>query len=200
MSEEVQAATDAENSGPAESTETQSTESLSTPSAPVETTNQTAPVVSGDTNDAINASLDSISDPAVLKGMVTRLRHENGNHRKRNTELNEANAKLEAWKLAHNKSVAEANERTKKAEDTAKQYVIKAALIEYDVDEDLADLVDGKTEEEIWNKAAKLANTKKNKPSWETPTNVDLFGGRRGTPVEPAKKDPGGDWFKEFMK
>jgi hypothetical protein len=197
MSDEVQAAEKTEDTN--DTVESPSTESLSAPSAPVEKVTQTADVITGDTNDAINASLDGVDDPSVLKGMVTRLRHENGNHRKRNTELRDEKEKLEAWKLAHNKGVAEANERVKKAEATARQYVIKAALVEYDVDEDLADLVDGKTEEEIWAKAEKLANTKKRKPSWETPTNVDLFPGRRGSPVESPKKDPGGDWFKDFM-
>lgn len=157
--------------------------------------------VKGNTNDSINSSLEDITDVDVLKGMITRLRHENGNHRKEKQSLKTEVDSLKQWKLNHNKGVSEAQARATKAEQVAKQYVIKAAALEYQVDEDLIDLIDGKTEEEIWAKAEKLANTKKQRRSYEepTPTNVDLFGGRRGEPVKPPQKNPGGDWLKDFM-
>lgn len=157
--------------------------------------------VSGNTNDSINASLDSIKDADVLKGMVTRLRHENGNHRRKNKELEVEVEKLKGWKLNHNKGVAEAQERATKAEAIAKQHVIKSAALEYGVDDDLIDLIDGNSEEEIWAKAEKLANTKKQRASYETPTNIDLFAGRsRGKPLAPkSEKDPGVDFFKDFI-
>lgn len=159
--------------------------------------------VKGDTNDAIRTPLEGVNDVDVLKGMVTRLRHENGNHRKEKQSLKSENETLKQWRINHNKGVAEAKARADKAEQVAKQYIIKAAAVEYDVDDDLIDLIDGATEEEIWAKAEKLHNTKKRKPAYETPTptNVDLFAGRsRGRPVAPAKNDAAGaEFLRDLM-
>ena len=160
---------------------------------------QEKPVV-GNTDDSINASLDEIVDPTVLKSMVTRLRHENGNHRKQKGELASEVETLRAKTVTYNQKLKEAEERVAQAELVAKTFVIKAAAVEYDVDEDLIDLIDGKTTEEIYEKASRLQETKKRKPAYETPTRVDLFPGRtRGKAVKPAEKDSGGEFFRDFM-
>ena len=156
--------------------------------------------VSGNTNDSINASLDSIKDADVLKGMVTRLRHENGNHRRAKKELEKEVESLKSWKRENLKRVNEANARAEKSDEIARQHIIKAAALEYDVDDDLIDLIDGKTVDEIWDKASRLANTKKEKRTYETPTDPTLFGGRsRGVPVGPQPKTAGTDFFEDLM-
>lgn len=156
--------------------------------------------VTGNTNDSINASLDKIKDPDVLKGMVTRLRHENGNHRRAKKELEKENETLKNWKRNHLKGVQEAEARAVKAEAVAKQHVIKAAALEYGVDDDLIDLIDGSSEDEIWEKASRLADTKREKRVYETPTDTNLFGGRtRGAPVRPPAKSAGSDFFEDLI-
>lgn len=160
--------------------------------------------VTGNTNDSINASLDELKDADVLKGMITRLRHENGNHRKRNKELVSENETLKAEKAKRMNSVKEAKERAERAEARAKAYVIKLAAEEYGIDEDLIDLVDGATDEEIYARAELLAErlmaTNKRKPDYELPSSFDPFAGRRGRPVRgQGQKDPGGEYLRDLL-
>lgn len=156
----------------------------------------------GNTNDSINAPLEGVEDVNVLKGMVTRLRHENANHRKGKQEAVAEVDRLKADKLARSKTVEKANERVLAAERIAKQYVILAAMREYDVDEEFADLIDGKDEEEIFEKAQRLGGTKKQKPAYtyDTPTNTEMFAGRRGNPLSKKGDQPGADFLKDLMR
>jgi hypothetical protein len=187
-----------------ESTETVGEEVLDTStdtdtSATTETEDELEEVA-GNTNDSINASLDAIKDTDILKGMVTRLRHENGNHRRAKKELEKEVEGLKSWKRDNLKKVSEADARAAHADEVARQHIIKAAALEYDVDDDLIDLIDGKTVDEIWDKASRLANTKKEMRTYETPTDTTLFGGKsRGTPVGPQPKTAGTDFFEELM-
>lgn len=157
--------------------------------------------VSGNTNDAINANLNKIDDLDVLKGMVTRLRHENGNHRRGKNELAKENEKLKSWKNSNLKRAAEAEARADKAEKIAKQHIIKAAAAEYDVDEEFIDFIDGSTDEEIYEKASKLANTKKRRPKSydQSAAENPMFGGRRGNPLMAPKQAAGDDFLRELM-
>jgi len=151
---------------------------------------------SGNTNDSITASLDDIDDVDTLKNMVRTLRAENGNARRKAKAENEENQALKAWKLDHLRGVADAEERVAKADQVAKRYVIQAAAKEFEVDEDLVDLITGETEEEIWEKAEKLGNTKKKgsdarnplDPGW-VPGPTQLMAGKRGNPISSSKKD-----------
>lgn len=156
----------------------------------------------GDTNDAINAPLEGLEDAAVLRGMVTRLRHENGNHRKKNKEVADQAKSLEGWKLAHQKGVAEAEERARVAEAIAHSYVVKAAMQEYDVDEEFyVDIEKHDSEDSIWAAAARLADTKKKKRAYETaPQTAETFAGKRGKPLQ-RKTDPAGsDFLTDLMR
>lgn len=154
----------------------------------------------GNTNDSINAPLEGLDDVNVLKGMVVRLRHENANHRKGKQEVVKEVERLKSEKLTRSKAIEKANERVQAAERIAKQYVILAAMREYDVDEDMADLIDGANEEEIFDKAQRLAGTRKPKPSYDTPTNVEMFAGRRGSPLSKKTESGGGDFLKDLMR
>lgn len=154
--------------------------------------------VSGNTNDSINAPLDELKDIGVLKSMVTRLRHENGNHRKRNKDLEGENAVLKAEKVKRLNSVKDATERAERAEARAKSYVIKLAAEEYDVDEDFIDFLDGNSDEEIYEKASKLAKTKMRKPAYELPDTLDPFA-KRGRSVSKQRKDAGGEFVRDFF-
>ncbi len=157
--------------------------------------------LAGSTNDSINMSLEDVKNVDVLKGMVTRLRHENANHRAAKKELATEVEVLRAEKLKRAKSVQEANERVELAEARTKAYVIKAAATEYDVDEDLYDLIDGDTDEEIFERARRLRDTKVKKPTYEydsAPT-FDPFAGRRGRSVRPDVRDPGGDYLRDLL-
>jgi hypothetical protein len=156
--------------------------------------------VTGDTNDSINAPLEGLDDVNVLKGMVVRLRHENANHRKGKQEVVKERDSLKAEKLTRSKAIEKANERVLAAERIAKQYVILAAMREYDVDEEMADLIDGENEEEIFDKAKRLAGTRKQKPAYDTPTNVDLFAGKRGNPLTRKTDSGGADFLKDLMR
>jgi len=158
------------------------------------------------TNDAINGSLDEIEDADTLKVMVRSLRAENGNARKKNKAMEEDLASLQAWKMDHLKGVADAEEKVAKADQTVKRYIIKAVAKEFDIDDDLIDLVDGRTEEEIWARGEKLANTKKKDsgarnpldPGW-VPGPTQLMPGKRGNPLNRPTDERGGDdsdWLK----
>lgn len=156
--------------------------------------------VTGNTNDAINAPLGAVTDPDILKSMVTRLRHENGNHRRAKKELEKEVESLKVWKRDNLKKVAEANARAQKSAEMTKQHIIKAAALEYDVDDDLIDLIDGNDADEIYEKASRLQSTRRERRSYETPTDTTLFGGRaRGGPVVPQPKTPGTDFFEDLM-
>lgn len=154
--------------------------------------------VTGNTNDSITASLEEIKSVDVLKSMVTRLRHENGNHRKRNKEQEKQIESLKTEKVQRSKSVKDATERAERAEAKAHSYVVKAAALEYDVDEDLMDLIEGNTEEEVWAKAEKLANTKKRKPSYELPDTFDPFA-KRTKAVDKQRKDQGAEYIRDLF-
>lgn len=158
------------------------------------------------TNDSINMSLDEIDDLDVLKGMVRSLRAENANHRRSKKTLTDEVEGLKAWKVQNVKSVGEAEEKAARADQVAKRYVIKAAAMEYDVDDDLVELINGDTEDEIWAKAEKLANTKKDKgntarnpldPGW-VPGPTQLMPGKRGNPLtgKPTGEEDDGSWLK----
>lgn len=191
MSDEDQESTEGvENEGEAVVEEKPKAKSAPKPKATIEE----------DDDSDVTMSLEELNNVEVLKGMITRLRHENGNHRKKNQALAEEAAKLEAWKINHNKTIDEAKAEVSRYRAIAKNYAIKDAAREYNVDEDLIDLIDGETEEEIWAKAQKLQNTKKRKASYEEASDaLELFSGRRGKPIEPPKKDPGADWLKDVM-
>ncbi len=170
-----------------------------TPPAP---TPQAGAAPEGDTNDSINLPLDGVVDVETLKKMVGRLRHENGNRRRAERELEEKVQTLTSWKLNHQNGLTEAEERAEAAEKLARQYVAKAVALEYNIDDDLVEFIQGDTEEEMWAKAEKLANTKGRKGSpgkpTKTPTQTDLFPGRRGTPVGKTGEDESSEWFKDF--
>lgn len=163
----------------------------------------------GNTNDSILASLDEINDVETLKSMVKTLRSENGNHRRKNKDMESENQALKSWKHDHLRGVADAEEKVAKANNLAKQYVIKAVALEFDIDDDLVDLITGDSEEEIWAKGEKLANTKKKgadsarnplEPGW-VPGPTQLLPGKRGEPVRRGPKNDGsnedGNWLKE---
>lgn len=165
----------------------------------------------GNTNDSITASLDEIDDVDTLKNMVRRLRTENGNHRRKNKAQEDDITTLKEFKVRHFKGLAEAEERVEKAEKLARQFVVKAVALEFDIDDDLVDLIDGRTEEEIYEKAEKLANTKKREkvpdarnplePGW-VPGPTQLMPGKRGNPVKPTPQDENqeSEWFNEFWR
>lgn len=159
-------------------------------------------VVSGNTNDSINASLDELKDADVLKGMVVRLRHENGNHRKRNKELQAEVETLKAKEVRRRDSVKEARERAERAENRAKAYLVKLAAEEYGVEEDLFEFLEGaETDEEIFARAERLGSKAEKKlKSYELPASFDPFAGKRGRPVRPGnQKDPGGDYLRDLL-
>lgn len=186
----------------------ESVETQSEDVAVEETTGAPAkPRLTGGTNDSINASLEEIDDVETLKSMVRTLRSENGNHRRKNKTVEEENLALKSWKLDHLKGVADAEDKVMKADQIAKRAVIKAAVLEFDIDEDLVDLISGETEEEIYEKASKLANTRKKggdaarnplEPGW-VPGPTNLLPGKRGEPVrknrQPAEDD--GSWLRD---
>ena len=156
--------------------------------------------VTGNTNDSINTSLDGIKDVDVLKSMVIRLRHENGNHRQRNKEVQIERDKLLSERVKNAEAVVEANERADAAERKARGYMVKFAAEEYSVDEDLIDVLErGSTEEEVFELARRVRDTKKRKPAYETTgAEYDPFTRRQGKPVRPSGgKDPGGEWLRD---
>jgi uncharacterized membrane-anchored protein len=158
--------------------------------------------ISGNTNDSINSSLDEVKDVGVLKSMVTRLRHENGNHRKRNKELQLERDTLVVERAKRAEAVKEAEEKAAAAEAKARSYMVKFAAEEYNVDEDLLDILErGSTEEEVFSLAAKIRDTKKRKPAYETAETFDPFAKRSGKPVRPQNqgKDPGGEFMRDLL-
>lgn len=169
-------------------------------------TEETTPVVKRTgTNDAINRSIDEIADPDTLKSMVRTLRAENGNHRKKNRALEDENNSLKSWKIDHLKGLADAEDRVAKADGIAKRAVIKAAALEFDIDDDLLDLITGNSEEEIFERASKLANTKKRgnearnplEPGW-VPGPTQLLPGKRGAPIRPrSNQSDDAQWLRD---
>lgn len=188
-----------------EDTEGQAPEGTENTDTGGSTTDQDKPKAPSGTNDAISSSLDEVDDVDVLKGMVKTLRTENGNHRRKNKEVETENAALKAWKMDHLKGVADAEERVAKADQVAKRYVVKAVALEFDIDDDLVDLLDGNTEEEIWAKGEKLANTRKKDsgarnpldPAW-VPGPTQLMPGKRGEPArQPAPQKEDTQWLRD---
>lgn len=158
------------------------------------------------TNDAINGSLDEVDDADTLKVMVRTLRAENANARKKNKAIEDELGGLRSWKMDHLKGVADAEEKVAKADQTVKRYIIKAVAKEFEIDDDLIDLVDGNTEEEIWARGEKLANTKKKDsgvrnpldPGW-VPGPTQLMPGKRGNPITRPKDNSASedsDWLR----
>lgn len=163
-----------------------------------------SPVVEGNTNDSINASLDDIDDPVVLKKMLKKVRGEAARNR---VEKNDVAAKLkeyEDWKDSQRSELEKANKRAEEAEAKVLETLKKSIAKEFDIDEDLQEFLVGSTEDEIRAKAQKLGGRKSSsdtqddqKGSGALPAGTTLRPGTRGTPVGKAKtaQDEGADFF-----
>lgn len=149
-----------------------------------------------DTNKSINASLDEIDDPDVLKQMVKKLRGENAKTR---TEKQANKAELEAfqaWKESQMTELEKAQARAASLEEDLKAKTLALVLRDFELDEDAAEFVDGSSEDEMRAKAEKLAGYAGRTKQSENSTGLvpDLFKTSAGNPVK-TRKDDGGEFL-----
>ncbi len=142
------------------------------------------PIV-GNTNDAINASLEDVTDPDILKKMVKSLRGEAAKHR---TEKQANAAKLveyDEWKTSQLSELDKANQRAEQAEAKAVEALRRSVIKEFGVEEDYHEFITGSTEDELTAKAQKFAKLSKGAEdnSVLPAGTANLRPGKRGAPV-----------------
>lgn len=141
--------------------------------------------VTGNTNDAINASLEDVTDPDVLKKMVKSLRGEAAKHR---TEKQANAAKLveyDEWKTSQLSELDKANQRAELAEAKAVEALRRSVIKEFNIDDDYHEFITGSTEDELTAKAQKFAKLSKGAEdnSVLPAGTANLRPGKRGNPV-----------------
>lgn len=170
-----------------------------------ETEEVETPEVEVTTNDTINASLDEVDDPDVLKKMVKKLR---GEAAKTRTEKNAKEAELtefRAWKESQMTATEKAEQRAQDAEARLLEVTRDAVAKEFGLDDDLIEFLEGVPEDKLREKAEKLAKTttqaEKNAAAvLPEGSGTNLRPGKRGTPVGKSAKDTndGSQFFKDF--
>lgn len=151
------------------------------------------------TDDDTSSVLDAADRDELLKEIV-KLRRENGKRRIKNKEIEEAAANwqthLDAQKSEMDKLI-EANALLKTQVDEFNLDKMRQSVAkEYGLDPDLADLLVGSDEDEMKDRAERLAT--KLQALAKKPTAADLGAGRdRGKPVKTKSTN---EWFGELMK
>lgn len=162
--------------------------------------------VTGNANDAINASLEDIDDPVLLKKMLKSLRGENAKSRLEKNAKESELTEFRAWKESQMTELEKANARADEAEAKAAEATRRAIIKEFDIDEDLQEFLVGATEDEIRAKAEKLAKRAAATGEGEKGQGVlpagttNLRPGKRGTPVGKAKTsaDEGAEFLEDL--
>lgn len=152
------------------------------------------------------ASLDEITDLAVLRKLVRDGRREAAQARTKNKdELAEYEAWKEAQKTEAQRAIDKATKRAEAAETRARELVAANLVLEYNVSDDLAEFITGSSEDEMRARAEKLRDTRvkvsadeedeDEKPAPKKKSS-SLHGGRR----TPQKTQSTEDWFGNFVK
>lgn len=151
-----------------------------------------------DTNSSINAPLDEVEDPSVLKDMVKKLRAENAKTR---TEKNASKSELEefkAWKESQMTEAEKLQARLVAAEEKVAAAERRAIISEFNLPEDLAEFVTG-TEDEMRAKAEKLAARVASEATHTAPSVPDAFKVPGGEPLKPKKKNSGAAFLEDLF-
>lgn len=169
-------------------------------------TDQKAPTeITGSVDDAINAPLDEVDDPNVLRKIARQLRNENKNARLKNKDRDEKLSEYEKWKQSQMSELEKARADLEAERKSHRDTLVESVAHKYGVDDEYREFLVGDTRDELEERAKKLGKLGKSKEEDSGGAAPNLLGGRRGNAV--GKNDDGrnisadteGRWFGEFM-
>lgn len=157
-------------------------------------------------NSGPSNSLEDVDDPKVLKKLIKELRAENAGARSKNKDVESKLSEYDKWKASQQSELERTVSENEKLQKKNRELIRKSLVTTYKVPENLADFVDGATEDEMEEKAKRLGATNVATGLQPTDGNAMLFGGDRGRPV--GKVDDaghnasglGGQFLKEMYE
>ncbi len=156
----------------------------------------------GNTDAAAAGNEDKKLSYEELAAELAKTRREAAGKRVANKELEGELAEFKKWKESQMTELEKAQARNADLEKERRKDLVELALAKHGLEDEDADLISGKTKDEIFASARRISERlgKKDEKQDPPPRNPNLFPGTRGTPVGTGSKNDANDALRALLQ